>query len=106
KYYPVDTGLRRLIVTRTGSDWGKMIECAAFLALRRHFDAVSYWRERGEVDFVVQKGSQITPIQVTWNAPEPRHHAALESFYERFPQAQEAQLISATTFETDLAHQI
>jgi hypothetical protein len=99
KYYPVDTGLRRVVVTRTGRDWGKTLECALHLALRRRFGQVFYWRDRGEVDFVVHNQDRIIPVQVTWDGPEERHHRALESFYERFPQAEEARFVTAEEFE-------
>jgi hypothetical protein len=106
KYYPVDTGLRRVVVTKTGADRGKALECATYIALRRHFDSVYYWRERGEVDFVVRRGQDIFPIQVTWDAPEQRHLDALDAFYERFPQASEAVHVSAETFESSLTRLI
>lgn len=100
KYYPVDTGLRRVVVTRTGQDRGKALECAVHLALRRQFGQVFYWRDRGEVDFVVHHQGRIVPVQVTWDAPSERHHQALESFYEHFPQAEEARFITAADFES------
>ena len=102
KYYPVDPGLRRVVVTRTGSDQGKALECAVFLALRRRFRQISYWREGGEVDFVVQSGGRIIPVQVTWGQPEARHHRAMEAFYEHFPQAEETVFVSSRDFEEAL----
>jgi len=100
KYYPIDPALRRVTTSQAGADQGKSLECAVFLALRRRFGRdVFYWRGAGEVDFVVQQGSRIVPIQVTWGEPEPWHHKALESFYEAFPQAAEAVYITADTFE-------
>ncbi len=104
KYYPVDTGLRRVVVTRTGADNGKALECAVHLALRRAFGQVFYWREGGEVDFVVQAGGRIIPIQVTWDAPTERHHRAMEDFYERFPQAEETVFVTGRDFEASLTH--
>lgn len=103
KYYPVDTALRRLVVTATGDDLGKSLECAVHLALRRRFGPnVYYWRGRGEVDFVVSAEGRVVPLQVTWDAPEERHHAALDAFYEEFPQAEEAVFVTAATFEEAL----
>ena len=99
KYYPIDTGLRRMVVTRTGSDRGKLLECAVHLDLRRRGLRPSYWRGRGEVDFVVQTESGITPIQVSWEPAADRHERALEDFYENFPHAQEALLIGPADFE-------
>jgi hypothetical protein len=102
KYYPVDTGLRRLVVTRGGADRGKALECAVHLALRRRYGQVCYWRDRGEVDFVVQVGGRIHPVQVSWEGAAERHERAMEGFYERFPQAEEMLLVTAGTYETAL----
>ncbi len=102
KYYPVDTGLRRVVVTRTGDDRGKALECAVHLALRRRYREVFYWRGRREVDFVVQHEGRVRPFQVTWDEIGPRHHAALEEFYEQHPQADEAVFVTAETFEETL----
>ena len=99
KYYPIDTGLRRMVVTRTGADRGKLLECAVHLELRRRGLKPAYWRGRGEVDFVVTTEHGITPIQESWERPTDRHHRALEEFYETFPQAQEALLVGPAEFE-------
>jgi len=98
KYYPVDTGLRRVVVTRTGEDRGKQLECATFVALRRRFREVCYWRDRGEVDFVVQRGGEAVPVQVTWDGPTERHQKALDAFYEAHPRAGEAVFVTAESF--------
>jgi predicted AAA+ superfamily ATPase len=102
KYYPVDTGLRRVAVTKTGADRGKELECAVHLALRREFGQVFYWRGRGEVDFVVHTRGKVIPIQVTWDGPSDRHHRVLEEFYDRFPQAEEMTYVTAAEFESSL----
>jgi uncharacterized protein len=102
KYYPIDTGLRRLVVTRSGADRGKALECAVHLALWRRFGEVFYWRDRAEVDFVVQIEKRIQPIQVSWEGATQRHDRAAEEFYERFPQAEEVLLVTASNFETFL----
>lgn len=99
KYYPIDTGLRRVVVTRTGLDRGKALECATQLALRRRYGGVSYWRGKGEVDFVVEHEGRAFPYQVTWDGPSPRHERALEEFYEHHPHAGEAVFVTASNFE-------
>jgi predicted AAA+ superfamily ATPase len=101
KYYPIDTGLRRMAVTRTGADRGKLLECAVHLELRRRGLRPAYWRGRGEVDFVVTTDRGITPIQVSWEPPTDRHHRALEEFHETFPQAQEALLVGPAELEAN-----
>ena len=52
KYYPIDTGLRRVVATPTSEDRGKALECATQLALRRRHREVFYWKGKGEVDFL------------------------------------------------------
>lgn len=98
KYYPVDTALRRVTVTQTGADRGKALERATYLALRREYGQVSYWRGAGEVDFVVLRNGVPVPVQVTWGAPERRHERALEAFYEAHPNAGEAIFVTADSF--------
>lgn len=102
KYYPIDTGLRRVVVTSGSEDRGKALECAVHLALRRRFGDVFYWRDGGEVDFVVERAGRPTPIQVTWDEPQERHQRALDAFYARFPRADEAVFVSADDFEAQL----
>ena len=103
KYYPIDTGLRRVSVTTTGRDLGKMLECATFLALRRRFERVSYWRGRGEVDFVVEQEGEALPVQVSWREPGERHLKALDSFYEEHPRARDAVFVTPEAYAAGLA---
>lgn len=98
KYYPIDTGLRRVAVTPTGADRGKMLECATYLELRRRFREIFYWRGRAEVDFVVLVDGEPLPIQVSWEGIEERHQRALDAFYEEYPRAHEAILVTADSW--------
>lgn len=102
KYYPVDPGLRRVVVTPGGHDHGKALECATHAALRRRFGEVYYWRGQGEVDFVVLRDRTPVPVQVTWDTPQVRHHRALEAFYEAHPHAAEAVFVTADAFEEEI----
>lgn len=99
KYYAIDTGLRRAISTRTGQDLGKDFENLVYLALRRKTADISYWKGKGEVDFVVNTKDGVTPIQVTYDAPQQRHDDALEEFFGQFPQANEAVFVTPESFE-------
>jgi len=38
------------------------------------------------------------PYHVTWDAPEERHHRALDAFYEQFPRAKECVFVMRETF--------
>ncbi len=100
KYYPVDPGLRRIAVSPTGRDRGKSLECATYIALRRRFGEVYYWRGRGEVDFVFTRDGVVVPCQVTWEQPAAQHERALENFYEAFPQAGECVYVTCDEFES------
>lgn len=98
KYYPVDTGLRRVASTRTGADRGKALECATFIELRKRFGDVFYWRGEGEVDFVVQTDAGILPVQVTLHESRQRHLRSLSAFYKEFPQTEEALVVTLDDF--------
>lgn len=96
KYYPIDSGLRYAITTTNERDLGKSLELMVYLRLKQVHEQVFYWQElnKGEVDFVGVTGKKITPYQVTWGVLEPRHEKALQHFYEQFPEANEAVVIT------------
>ncbi|MBL7661203.1 ATP-binding protein [bacterium] len=99
KYYAIDLGLRRSVVSKTGLDLGKSLGAVVFHTLRKRYKNVYYWREKGEVDFVVYNEGLITPYQVSWNKPEARHVSAANEFKKAFPQAEEARYISRENVE-------
>ncbi|MDE0452114.1 MAG: ATP-binding protein [Gammaproteobacteria bacterium] len=103
KYYPVDTALRRVAVTRTGADAGKALECATFIELKKRYRDVFYWRGAGEVDFVISTGERPTPVQVTVEGAGERHLRALDDFYETFPHATEAVIVTMGEFPAILS---
>ncbi len=94
KYYPIDLGLHRSIISKGGADRGKRLETAVFHSLRRRYGDVFYWKNQGEVDFVVETSNGITPIQVSWDGPKERHHKAVAEFMVEFPFAAPAQFVS------------
>lgn len=71
KYYCIDNGLRDAVILPQSNDDGKKLENTVFLQLYRHRTPVQqifYYQGRGECDFVVQTGINITQlIQVTWS---------------------------------------
>jgi len=98
KYYPIDTGLRRVVISKSGKDHGKQLEIAVFLELKKRFGEVYYWKGNGEVDFVINSKEGIFPVQVTWGEAQERHQNALEEFFENFPMAEEAIHVNAENF--------
>lgn len=104
KYYPVDAALRRVAVTRVGSDLGKALEIATFVELRKRCRDVFYWRSAaGEVDFVVNASGGPIPIQVTAQRATERHLRSLDAFHEAFPHAEEALVVTMEDFMDVLA---
>lgn len=71
KYYCIDNGLRDAVLLPQSGDDGKKLENTVFLELYRRrspMDKIFYYQGKGECDFVVQRGIDITQlIQVTWN---------------------------------------
>ncbi len=62
KVYCVDTGLRNSMSYRFSEDIGRLMENLVFLRLMRSGD-VYYWKDgKGEVDFVVQEGVEVTRL--------------------------------------------
>lgn len=102
KYYPIDTGLRRVCITSTGADRGKSLEAATYLVLRQRFGAVHYWRGEREVDFVVEHNGRAVPVQVTWDAPTERHEKGLDEFLAAHRNAGEPVVVTAKSFERGL----
>ena len=104
KYYPVDAALRRVAVTRVGSDLGKALEIATFVELRKRCRDVFHWRgAAGEVDFVVNASGGPIPIQVTTQRVTERHLRSLDAFHEAFPHAEEALVVTMEDFMDVLA---
>lgn len=70
KYYCIDNGLRSAVLLPQSNDDGKKLENTVFLHLYRHRTPVQqiyYYQGRGECDFVLQSGLDVTHlIQVTW----------------------------------------
>ncbi len=72
-----------------------------YLRLRQRFGEVCYWRDRGEVDFVVEREGKPTPIQVTWDKPKDRHLKSLDAFYDVHPQSGEGVFFTAADLASD-----
>ena len=90
-------------MTRNGRDAGKALECLTFVELRKRHRDVYYWRAAGEVDFVVQTDDGPTPVQVALDGATERHWRALDAFYETFPHAAEALVVTMENFTDVLA---
>ena len=71
KYYCIDNGLRDAVLMPQSDDNGKKLENTIFMQLHRDrlpYDKISYYSEKTECDFVVQRGNSVEQlVQVTWS---------------------------------------
>lgn len=74
KFYVVDSGLWRSVLTPQSEEKGKLLENAVYLHLRRNMSPSTklyYYSDKKECDFVVQEYDCVkTLIQVTWSLLE------------------------------------
>ncbi len=77
KVYIIDNGLANTVGFKFSKDYGRLLENIVFLELKRRNLEIYYHQEKGECDFIVKEGANITQaIQVTKTMSE-------ESCYKR-----------------------
>ncbi len=71
KIYATDLGIYHQIKTTFTDDFGRILENAVFLHLRRKYQEIFYFNKRGECDFVViNKDKAVECIQVCWQVDD------------------------------------
>lgn len=58
KIYCIDNGLRNSVSFKFSKDEGKLAENTVFIELKRRGKEVYYWKNRGEVDFIIKNEDQ------------------------------------------------
>ena len=91
KYYVADLGFRRLLLSKQGRDLGHLIENVVYLELLRRGNRVYVGQMTGgEVDFVVQNGSELAYYQVAATVMEDstlkRELASLRKINDNYPK--------------------
>ncbi|CAD7766682.1 MAG: hypothetical protein DNFNHJIP_00080 [Candidatus Argoarchaeum ethanivorans] len=69
----MDTGLRNVVSFKFSEDIGRAIENLVFIELKRRSSQteIYYWKNRGEVDFVIKNGMKVEElIQVCYSINE------------------------------------
>jgi predicted AAA+ superfamily ATPase len=99
KWYPIDCGLMHSIGVETNPNIGKCFESITFHALKNKFREVYYWKEQGEVDFIILEGSKPRPIQVSWDGIKDRHKLALDEFLLKNKNSLDPLIVSKDNFE-------
>jgi predicted AAA+ superfamily ATPase len=96
KVYFVDTGLRNMVLKNFSSlesrvDTGALIEntvCGNILKNLKLLEEMHFWRtlSRNEVDIVITKGGEVSPIEVKYPPfKSPRVPAGIRSFASNYP---------------------
>ncbi len=100
QYYFIDSGLRNFLLnsfdlTPLSSDFGFLFQQLVFQLLKNRFsngiEAIRYWRtqNQAEVDFVVQNGLDILPIEVkAERMKKPRVERSLRNFIATYKPAE------------------
>jgi len=100
KIYLVDTGLSRKV---RGSDYGRLLENAVFLELKRDGYDIYHFEENGECDFILKKeGNALRTIQVSWELVDNNRERELRGLIEacRFLKLSEGTIITYDQEET------
>ena len=88
KVYCIDNGLRNAVSFMFSKDEGRLAENLVFLELKRRNKEPYYWKNKGEVDFVIKdRDSSLTAINVSYtDEVDERENKALLEFADEFPQ--------------------
>jgi predicted AAA+ superfamily ATPase len=91
KIYCMDNGLRNSVSFKFSKDEGKLAENLVFIELKRQEKDIYYWKDQGEVDFIVKNREQsITAINVTYTDDiEKREVSSLLNFKKRFKKTKD-----------------
>ncbi|MCK4397364.1 MAG: ATP-binding protein [Methanophagales archaeon] len=82
KVYCIDTGLRNAVSFKFSADIGRAIENLVFIELKRRSSEaeIYYWKNKGEVDFVINEGLHIKElIQVCYSMDEKTEEREVRS---------------------------
>ena len=83
KVYAIDPGLYNAVSFRFSENMGRLFENVVYLALRRKGNDIFYWKGKGEVDFLIRKGTRIHKlINVCWDLNEKNEKRELSGLCE------------------------
>lgn len=99
KIYCIDNGLRNAVSFKFSRDEGRLAENLVFLHLKRMKNNMYYWKNKGEIDFVIKnKDNSLTAINVCFADEIPeRETKALLEFKKEFKKANELVIITKDT---------
>ncbi len=97
KVYTIDTGMMNVNSASLSADWGRLLENAVFLHLRRYYNTIFYLQNRFECDFLVQDSRSIQQvIQVVFELTEDNLERELTGIKEamRLTKAEKALIVT------------
>ncbi len=88
KVYAIDPGLYNAVSFKFSENIGRVFENVVYLSLRSKGNEIFYWKGKGEVDFLLRKGTRIKKlINVCWDLNEKnqtRECAGLREAMDKF----------------------
>ncbi|MEW6528351.1 MAG: ATP-binding protein [Candidatus Micrarchaeota archaeon] len=86
KIYCIDNGLRNAVSFKFSKDKGKLAENVVFIELRRRGKDIYYWRNKGEIDFIIKNKDQtLTAINVSYTDEIPEREVfSLKEFESEY----------------------
>lgn len=73
KAYCIDTGLRNALSFQFSKDEGRLAENIVFLELKRRGFKPHYWKNKGEVDFIIKdKDNRLSAVNVAYTNEIPQ----------------------------------
>lgn len=99
KIYCIDNGIRNAVSFIHSKDEGKLAENTVFIELKRRNKEPYYWKNKGEVDFIIKKKDQtITAINVTYTDEiNEREIKSLIEFKEKFKKTNQLIILTKNT---------
>lgn len=99
KIYCIDNGLRNAVSFKFSKDAGRLAENLVFIELLRRNKNIYYWKNKGEVDFVLKnEDNSLTAINVTYTDDiDKRETEALLEFNKSFKKINELFLLTKNT---------
>ena len=87
KVYAIDPGLYNAVSFRFSENIGRIFENVVYLGLRRKGEDIFYWKGKGEVDFLIRKGTRIDRlINVCWKLNKKNEKREFSGLYEAMKQ--------------------
>ncbi|MBI2549339.1 ATP-binding protein [Candidatus Woesearchaeota archaeon] len=99
KIYCIDNGLRNAVSFKFSKDDGKLVENLVFVELTRRGNKCYYWKNNGEVDFILKaKNQSLAAINVSYTDEiDDREIKSLLEFKKKFKKAKDLLLLTKDT---------